>query len=247
MLVSCSLERKTPINITFELHNAQNPQQNTVQTLRFYLHNISLINQKGTAIPVELEQHEPHQYHNVALLTLTPNAQSRQATVRGYIPKGLYQDIHFTLGLPFALNHANPLKAPSPLNLGELFWSWQLGYKFLRLDMTTIHGPWSLHLGSTGCHSPSPLRPPANACEQPNLVHIRLKNFNPTHDTIRFNLDRLLEESENNAQENCTGNFRNSGYCRHTLQHFGLDADNGLCLYNCDNQDVFQITNTVKP
>ncbi len=32
-----------------------------------------------------------------------------------------------------------------------MFWSWQLGYKFLRVD--TADDEFRIHLGSTGCQS----------------------------------------------------------------------------------------------
>ncbi len=53
-------------------------------------------------------------------------------------------------------NHANPAAALAPLNVGSMFWTWQLGYKFLRLDVRrqdSDTSAWSLHLGSEGCQS----------------------------------------------------------------------------------------------
>ena len=35
--------------------------------------------------------------------------------------------VRFTLGIPFALNHADVGALPSPLNVPTMFWSWQGG------------------------------------------------------------------------------------------------------------------------
>lgn len=231
------------INIPFQL----NTEVTGLKDLRFYLHDIRLINKQGVEIPLELEQNEHTQYHNIALIDLRPNATSLQKSLHGQIPAGEYQSITFNLGLPFGLNHANPLKAPAPLNLGELFWTWQLGYKFLRLDIQTTKTAWSLHLGSNGCHSPSALRPPLNTCEQPNLAQITLKNFNPNYDHIAFNLNYLLTGPDNSPEENCMGNYHNKPYCRHILQQLGLNADTGQCENYCANQTVFTITKPPTP
>ena len=40
--------------------------------------------------------------------------------------------------MPWQLNHQNPLTASSPLNISEMFWSWQLGHKFLRFDSNVL-------------------------------------------------------------------------------------------------------------
>ncbi|MCL2912382.1 metallo-mystery pair system four-Cys motif protein [Shewanella corallii] len=89
-------------------------------------------------------------------------------------------DLSFTLGVPFSLNHLNPLKADSPLNQSDMFWTWQLGYKFLRLDITRTPDElnpqtgWSFHLGSAGCESPSPMRPPSVPCTAENRFRYQL-------------------------------------------------------------------------
>lgn len=231
------------INIAFQL----NTEATGLKDLRFYLHGIHMINKQGVEIPLELEQNKYTQYHDIALIDLRPNATPLQKSLRGQIPAGEYQGITFKLGLPFALNHTNPLKAPAPLNLGELFWTWQLGYKFLRLDMQTTKTAWSLHLGSNGCHSPSALRPPLNTCEQPNLAQITLKDFNPDYNHIFFNLNHLLTGPDNTPEEDCMGNYHNKPYCRHILQQLGLNADTGQCENHCANQTVFTITKTPAP
>lgn len=89
----------------------------------------------------------------------------------------LATNLRFTIGLPFEENHANPLTQPSPLNDSSMFWSWQAGHKFMRLDIHNAEQPsqtWSYHLGSVGCESESAMRPPEKACKFTNRVEMIL-------------------------------------------------------------------------
>ena len=95
--------------------------------------------------------------------------------------------LHFTLGLPFAVNHQNPVTQPSPLNDSSMFWVWRNGYKFLRWDMQSNTGDsWSFHLGSVGCQSASVVRAPDVECAHPNTVDFVLP-------LITFGTSRDLE------------------------------------------------------
>ena len=82
--------------------------------------------------------------------------------------------IRFTLGLPFAINHLNPLTQENPLNVPTMFWGWQQGHKFLRLEMSSKNNDWLFHLGSVACKSASPLRAPNQACRYPNRYTFEL-------------------------------------------------------------------------
>src|ERR1051325_4432282 len=79
--------------------------------------------------------------------------QGRTAT-RLELPDGLYRGLHFSVGLPPNLNHADLAafgpEHPLNPNLNGLHWSWQGGYVFLALEG---HGRnqggfdgWSYHL-----------------------------------------------------------------------------------------------------
>ena len=63
--------------------------------------------------------------------------------------------MRFTLGVPQELNHADQAVAASPLNITGMWWSWQGGYKFLKIDGRVPGGqdtePRLFHLGSTQC------------------------------------------------------------------------------------------------
>ncbi len=109
---------------------------------RFYVSDISLIDASGEVVPLELEQDGKWQYETVALLDFEdrsgPCANGTPETrdqVVGSVPAGDYQGLQFTLGVPFDLNHADATLAPSPLNLTSMWWNWQGGYKFVRIDL----------------------------------------------------------------------------------------------------------------
>ena len=110
-------------------------------------------------------------------------------------------DIKFTLGVPFQLNHLNPLTQSSPLNVPSMFWVWQMGHKFLRLELTNENDDWLFHLGSTGCRAPSPMRAPKEECLQPNRVEIELP-FS-TSSRILFDLGALLKGVQLGNESSC--------------------------------------------
>ncbi|MBE9047862.1 metallo-mystery pair system four-Cys motif protein [Pleurocapsales cyanobacterium LEGE 10410] len=116
----------------------------TPTDFRFYVSDVALIDEDGNAIPLELEQDGKWQYQNVALLdfedgtSACDNGTAEMRTmVVGTIPEGDYQSLQFTLGVPEQLNHKDAAIAPSPLNLTSMWWNWQGGYKFLRVDLET--------------------------------------------------------------------------------------------------------------
>jgi uncharacterized repeat protein (TIGR04052 family) len=83
--------------------------------------------------------------------------------------------LSFNVGVPFAVNHQNPLIQASPLNDSSMFWAWRNGYKFIRWDMQNDTGDsWSFHLGSVGCESAAMVRAPQKPCAQPNLIPVEL-------------------------------------------------------------------------
>ena len=129
----------------------------TPTDFRFYVHNVRLIDAAGKETAVALEQDGKWQVDNLALLDFEngsgPCANGPADTnevVKGKAPAGKYVGVKFAVGVPFERNHADPAKAPSPLNLTQLFWVWNSGYKFARIEMQTTGLPqgWMLHLGS---------------------------------------------------------------------------------------------------
>lgn len=97
--------------------------------------------------------------------------------------------IRFTLGLPFEVNHLNPISQKSPLNLPSMFWVWQTGHKFMRLELASNNQQWLFHLGSTGCSSASVLRSPTQACRYPNTINVELPILKQQNTNLLLGLD----------------------------------------------------------
>jgi uncharacterized repeat protein (TIGR04052 family) len=222
LITCCTGTRETPVEIHFGIAAGA-----TARNLQFYIHDVQLLDEQGNPQTVTISAEAPSQSADVALIDLAgdPGAQ-RNSTLLGTTESGAstkYSGIRFTVGVPFALNHANPLTAAPPLDRGELFWTWQSGYKFLRADFVTDGKESSFHLGSTGCSAPSALRPPAAQCAQPNRMRVELRG-DPLKGVIRFQLSTLVA---NNAA--CTGNYAHDVACTASYASTALQPETGVC------------------
>ena len=175
---------------------------------RFYVSNVRLLTVGGSEVPLELDDDRVWQYRDpvsqksVALLDFETGSDNgcpegntaTNTTVHGTVPAGVYTGVKFDLGVPFELDHLDVTDSttPSPLNFTAMFWSWNQGYKFLRID--TGDGKFLFHLGSTGCDGTTPSRPPTT-CSRPNLPTITLPGFNPSHNVIVADIASLLSDS----------------------------------------------------
>lgn len=164
LLVTCSLARAEPVTLKFkalvgeqgfvcgQTYSGIGRTQSriTPSDFRFYVSDVTLIDAKGQAVPVDLDQDGVWQHQNLALLDFedgTGPCRNGNAglhdVVTGQAPAGRYHGVRFTLGVPFKLNHSDPTIAPSPLNLTSMFWAWQSGYKFVKIDMASTGQPQS--------------------------------------------------------------------------------------------------------
>ena len=224
--------------------------------LRYYVSNVRLINQAGQEIPLNLSQGSTWQYQNVALLDFEDKSgrcseigtTALNTTISGTVATGSYTGVIFNLGVPFALNHQDVTSATAPLNLPPLWWNWQGGYKFIRVDMYAdspiTNSFWPIHLGSTGCSSANGSTPPAAPCTNPNLPEIRLNKFNFTHDVIVGNIATLLT-NVNVSTSTSTPNGCMSGQtdpdCVKLFPNLGLSLQTGQCINGCADQKLFQV------
>jgi uncharacterized repeat protein (TIGR04052 family) len=173
----------------------------SISDLRFYVSRVRLVRTDGTEVPVALAQDGLWQLDDVALLdfenatgTCVNGTEQTRDLIEGQVPAGEYAGLRFELGLPFEKNHRDPTLQPSPLNLSRLFWSWNAGYKFMRLDMRTAGQPrgWMLHLGSTACApSDTPTTVPVS-CANRNLVAVDLPSFSPARDVVEMDFLALF-------------------------------------------------------
>jgi uncharacterized repeat protein (TIGR04052 family) len=215
-----------------------------VRDLRFYVHNVELIGADGEAIPFDLSARLPWQEPRVALIDLVGASDAdRNLALHGHFAgRQTFSGIRFIVGVPFALNHANPLLASAPLNRADLFWTWQAGYKFLRVDLAGDKGEWSFHLGSTGCASASAVRPPERPCAQPNLMHVELSGVDPLREPISVRVDELVESMRMQGAATCTGNYMHDPGCKDIFSKTGLEASSGACPHARCEQQLFGVS-----
>lgn len=167
---------------------------------RFYVSRVRLVTADGGEVPVALTQDGLWQLDDVALLDFengtagcangTPETRD---VIEGTAPAGTYTGLRFDVGLPFEKNHRDPALQPSPLNLSRLFWSWNGGYKFMRLDVRTTGQPrgWMVHLGSTAC-SPSGETTVPTSCANRNVVTVDLPVFSSARDVVELDVPALF-------------------------------------------------------
>jgi len=89
----------------------------------------------------------------------------------------LATNLRFTMGLPFDVNHTDPLAQASPLSDAGMFLNKQAGHRFLRLDLSHAGAndkQWQYHLGSANCVSESVDTAPEASCAFTNRVEFIL-------------------------------------------------------------------------
>jgi len=171
---------------------------------RLYLSGIELVDDNGNARTIALDT-GPFQNDGVALLDFEDGCGSdgtpeTNSVVKGTIVPGSYTKVRFTLGLPDEKNFIDLTKAKAPLDVTGMFWTWQYGYKFLKLDGSSPaeDGPSSffIHLGASGCPGDNPQQAPSGACESPNRIRYELSDFTPGQHTIVAELANVLATSD---------------------------------------------------
>jgi uncharacterized repeat protein (TIGR04052 family) len=236
-----------------------------INDMRFYVSNVRLVNTKGEETPVTLDQDGLWQVEGVALLDFedasagcadsgTPEINT---SIRGSVPEQAFvcpecepTAILFDLGVPFALNHLDVTVAPSPLNIPAMWWNWQGGYKFARIDLKTdaaaTEGAWFIHLGSTACQAPDKNTPPTEPCARPNVVNVRLNDFDVTQNVIVADIASLVAAvnlSESTPQPaGCMSGPDDPDCAALFPDGFGLDIAAGACLEDgCPTQQFFRV------
>ncbi len=211
----------------------------TPSDFRLYVHDVRLLTEDGTEVPVTLDQDGIWQADDLAMLDFedkggpclngTPETRS---VIAGMAPEGTYTGVRFMLGVPFEANHQDNALAPSPLNLSAMFWNWQGGYKFLRMDSATSGtDDFRIHLGSTGCNGEANN---ITDCDAPNRPEITLEGFDPLTETIKVDLGSVLAESdiEVNTADTPPGCMSAPAdpECGPILQRLGINGEQALFL-----------------
>ncbi len=184
--------------------------------LRFYVHNLTLTAHDGTTVPFTLTNDGAFQNDGVALLDFedatglcSNGTPATHTELTGTVPTDAhFHSLQFTLGVPFAKNHQDATAARPPLDSSGLWWNWNAGYRFIRIDGNTTGQPngFSFHVGSTGC-SASPLNPnDITSCVNPNRAQVTL-GFDPDTTKVRLDLKTLFDTSnlDGNAPNTAAG------------------------------------------
>ncbi|MDG1816898.1 MAG: metallo-mystery pair system four-Cys motif protein [Glaciecola sp.] len=192
--------------------------------LQFFVSNVELQNKQGQWHKSTLTI-TPEQTEQIALLGSTcqkSEPENWQLKFDEFIELADYQAIRFSLGVPFEQNHLNPLTQPSPLNVSSMFWVWQTGHKFARIEMKSESDDWLFHLGSTGCRSASVMRAPNNTCLYPNLftMEVALGSSNK----IVFDLEILLEKLDLSMEASCQSEQDNK-VCQKLFSYLNQESE----------------------
>lgn len=214
-------------------HNNQNWQ---LSQLQFFIHDIKFKTASGSWVNAKLHPTISHSKAVALIGGLCDGKQIWQLSVNAPLNRNEIFGLQFSLGVPESLNHLNPLRQPSPLNQPDMFWSWQMGHKFLRLEMNTNQQAnqskmntsehWLLHVGATGCSSSSPVRSPQTSCKNPNVSTIQLPDYSASK-KVFINMMSLIQGLNLNSKTSCQSS-PNTPSCRTLLPRLGIQGNQVL-------------------
>jgi uncharacterized repeat protein (TIGR04052 family) len=166
--------------------------------MRFYVSNVQLVDSDGQSHDVRFATEKSWQNDAVAYIDLENGSGACQngtaATfdhVLGVAIAGQYQGLRFTVGVPFRLNHENPLTAKPPLDDPDMHWHWRSGYKFLRAGVRTADDGFWIHTGSAGCEGTVGN---ITGCTFPNRIEVFLPDFVVGENAVSIDLTELLRD-----------------------------------------------------
>ena len=187
-----------------------------INDFAFYIHNIKFKTNTGTTITTTLDDNNfQDPIYGVALLDFQDKTDSckgatkttnKVVMLKATVDITTITGIEFTVGIPEAANHHNASISRAPYNRSGLFWSWQSGHKFMRLDVDpsklvtkpdlTTGTTFFFHLGSTACTG-DPTTGQVVSCIYPDRPVIALNSgfsvTNNTTSTIVLDYARLVD------------------------------------------------------
>lgn len=175
---------------------------------RVYVHDVRLVTSGGQEVPVALTDDGVWQHEGVVLLDFankdglcTQGTAGMNTSIRGTVPADTYAGLRFRLGVPESLNHRNVTTSPPPLDDQGLFWSWQFGYLFTRIEGRTSGLPTHvMHLGSTDCAPPPTGQTSGTAgCTYNNRPEVDLEGFTVGANQLVMDLGALFAGSDLNV------------------------------------------------
>lgn len=207
---------------------------------RFFVSDVRLLTADGGEVPVHLDDEALLQHDGVALLDFEDgtaacsfgNPEMKDRIV-GTARPGEYTGIRFVLGVPDDLNHLDPLRQPSPLNISAMHWGWARGYIFMRTEGRTLLDeeevqPWVVHTGSAACETDAEGNP--LGCMHENRPEVELTGFDPTEGRIVADLAALLAganlEEVSGEVSGCEGHHTDPD-CLPIFEAMGVAVDGG--------------------
>jgi uncharacterized repeat protein (TIGR04052 family) len=211
--------------------------------LRFFVSEVSFIDSNGRQHGLAMPADDRWQQEKVALIDLENGASAclngsneMNISLSGTVEMTDIVGLRFTVGVPFDLNHANPLTALAPLDDPAMHWHWRSGYKFLRAGVATAKDSFWIHLGSTGCEGTVQN---ISACRSPNRVLVEFSDFSPSVDQIEVDLSELFRAIDLNdgVRSDCSSGPAESS-CTEPFTALGLVFNNGT---DGSPQSVFRV------
>ncbi len=195
----------------------------TLKDFRFYVHDLSVVTSLGNTRALTLAANAWQDADlGLALVdfqdradTCGGDAKDTHTSVTGTVPLlpgETVSSLRFRIGVPADANHQNVATAATPLNLSALFWSWQSGYKFMRLDVAPEGGitrpsdetftgtTWNLHLGSTGCTGDAQAGEDVT-CTRPDRPQVVLDDFDPATNHVFLDYAALVAQADLTSDE----------------------------------------------
>ena len=246
------LWQSDPLNCLSTFAAGNNNEAWFIEQLQFFISDIEFGSEKPGWQKANLAQ-TPFQAHDTVLLGTNCRAAKLQNTTSHtdnwaieFEPSRVITEssrIRFTLGVPFQRNHLNPISQVSPLNIPSMFWVWQTGHKFIRLEMANKNEQWLFHLGSTGCKSASVMRTPVQPCRYPNTFTFELPMAKTTGNDLVLTVDlaQLLANVELSRLTNCQSE-QDVESCQQLFSNLLLNKKN---TDKTKMNAIFNLTNTV--
>jgi uncharacterized repeat protein (TIGR04052 family) len=200
--------------------------------LRFFVSNLQLIDSSGEARDIRFATEMPWQNDAVALVDLEDGTgaclrgtRDIASEIIAVAPQRDYRGLRFTVGVPFRLNHLDPLTAKPPLDDSDMHWPSRSGYKFLRAGVRTENDGFWIHTGSAGCEGT--IGHIMN-CRFSNRVVVELADFIPGQSGVSFDLAALLAGTDlnNKLASDCSHGPPESS-CIAPFAALGIDFSTG--------------------
>jgi uncharacterized repeat protein (TIGR04052 family) len=179
--------------------------------LRFFVHNVRLVDSSGQDVSVTLTDDGKWQNGGLAMIDFEDGTGTcfyangnvvTNTMLIGEVPIGTYNGLKFTVGVPVERNHSVYVdNQQSPLNLSAMYWSWTGGYRFMKIEGMSANDralPGGLlHLGSSGCTANDAVDKTKGAtCLAANRPEIGFASFDPNHNEVVVDIGTLFKDTD---------------------------------------------------